>query len=75
LLYARRKGWPVDRVEARVRHERVDAGQGAGKSDVISVELLLGGNLTSEQEARLRQVADRCPVHRALTGQVTITRA
>ncbi len=73
MLYARRKGWAVGRVEARVRHERVDAEQGAGKSDVISLELLLGGALAPEQDQRLREVADRCPVHKALTGRVVIT--
>ncbi|MFQ5898999.1 MAG: OsmC family protein [Candidatus Methylomirabilia bacterium] len=81
MLYARRKGWTVDRVEARLRHERVEAARvpGArrlsGEVDSIALELFLSGDLTAEQAQRLRQIADRCPVHRALAGEVVISHA
>lgn len=67
MLYVRRKGWAVDRMEARVRREKVPS-----KPDTIRLELILGGALTSEQEQPLHEIANRCPVHRALTGQVEI---
>ncbi|MBI4561028.1 MAG: OsmC family protein [Candidatus Rokubacteria bacterium] len=79
MLYARRRGWTLDRIEARVQHEKIRPGGSepgelaGGKRDTIALELLLGGDLTSEQEQRLREIVDRCPVHRALTGQVVIT--
>ncbi len=65
----------MDRITARVSHARIDRSAQAseGKTDSIRLELLVGGDLTPEQERRLREVADRCPVHRALTGQVLIT--
>jgi uncharacterized OsmC-like protein len=55
----------------------VDEGEGeetnvARPVSVTLLELLLGGDLTAEQESRLRKVADRCPVHRALKGEVEI---
>jgi putative redox protein len=63
LLYARRKGWTVDRVEVKLAYAKPR----------IELELILGGDLTAEQESRLREVADRCPVHRALKGEVEIS--
>lgn len=67
-LYAERKGWPVDRIETRVTR---DAGE--GKVSSIDLELLLGGDLSNEQRQRLAEIASRCPIHRTLTGVVTIT--
>jgi len=77
-LYARRKEWPLDRVEVHLRHEKIHAEDCAecetreGKVDRIELELLLGGPLTPEQEARLREIAAKCPVHRSLTSEVVI---
>ena len=78
MLYARRKGWTLDRIEAQVSRAKIDAadptaGPAVGKTDTIQLELILGGDLTPEQERRLREVADRCPVHKALAGQTAIT--
>jgi len=56
----------VDRAEVKLRHERRDG------VDHVTLELLLGGDLSPEQESRLREIADRCPVHRALTGDIVI---
>jgi len=78
LLYARRKGWRLDRVEVRLRHAKIHAEECAecetreGKVDRIELELLLGGDLTGEQEARIREIALKCPVHRTLTSEVVI---
>jgi putative redox protein len=67
-LYAERKGWPLDRIETRLTR---DAGE--GRITNIELELLLGGDLSDEQRARLAEIASRCPVHRTLTEGVTIT--
>jgi putative redox protein len=32
----------------------------------------LAGDLDSEKRARLLEIADRCPVHRTLTGEIRI---
>ncbi len=63
----------MDRVEVKLRHERRDGPK--GKVDHVSLALLLGGDLTSEQQQRLLEIADRCPVHRALTGEIVISHA
>ena len=61
----------MDRVEVKLRHERRDSPK--GKVDHVSLELLLGGDLSAEQVSRLSEIADRCPVHRALTGEIVIS--
>jgi putative redox protein len=43
-----------------------------GKIDSIAREITLGGALTEEQQARLLQLADRCPSHRTLTSEINI---
>jgi len=67
-LYAERKGWRLDRIEARATRD-----PGEGKINSIELELLLGGDLSDEQRRRLAEIALRCPVHRSLTEGVTIT--
>ena len=44
-----------------------------GKVDHVSLELSLGGDVSAEEVSRLSEIADRCPVHRALTGEIVIT--
>ncbi len=61
-LYANRKGWPLDRVRVEVRHNR------KGARDVFETGLLLEGALDETQRARLKEIAERCPVHLTLTG-------
>ena len=69
-LYARRKQWPLDRIEARLNRQPPQ-----GKIATIALELMLGGDLDEEQKRRLLQIAERCPVHRTLTESVQITHA
>ena len=38
----------------------------------IDVELSLIGELSPEQRERLREISDRCPVHRTLTSEIKI---
>ena len=78
LLYARRKQWPLQGVEVRLRHARVHAQDCAdcetkdGMLDRIERELALEGELSPEQRERLLQIAERCPVHRTLTSEIRI---
>jgi len=77
-LYARRKGWLLREVTVRLRHSRVhaedcaDCETKAGMLDVIEREISLSGELSEEQRAGLRVIADRCPVHRTLTSEIKI---
>ena len=77
-LYARRKQWPLDDVEVRLWHSRVhaqdcrDCDTKEGMLDVIESEISLHGELSAEQRNRLREIAERCPVHRTLTSEIKI---
>lgn len=77
-MYARQKGWPVAGVSVRLRHQKVHAEDCANCEaptayvDLIEKEVEITGDLSAEQRARLLEIADRCPVHRTLTGQVRI---
>jgi putative redox protein len=78
-MYARRKGWPLDGVSVDVRHGKVHAEDCAeceereGKIDRFERLLRLEGDLSSDQRARLMEIADKCPVHRTLEAKAVIT--
>lgn len=79
MLYARRKGWPVERVTVRLRHKRLHARDCAecetkGDSFVHRIERAvdIAGELTDEQRARLQEIAHKCPVHRTLTSEIVV---
>ncbi len=40
--------------------------------DRIESEIALSGPLSEAQRARLLEIAERCPVHRTLTSEVSI---
>jgi uncharacterized OsmC-like protein len=77
-MYARRKGWALDSVTVRLRHNKIHAEDCAdcetrvGLLDRIEREIQFSGALDSEQRAKLLEVADKCPVHRTLTSEVDI---
>ncbi|HET6385406.1 MAG TPA: OsmC family protein [Armatimonadota bacterium] len=77
-MYARRKGWDLQRVDVELNHEKdyardcVDCPEKNVKLDRITVRLRFTGNLDDDQRRRLREIAGRCPVHRTLTGQIEI---
>jgi putative redox protein len=79
LLYARRKGWPLEQVEVRLRHQRIHAEDCAdcetkeGWLDAIEKEIVVAGDLTSDQQDRLAEIAHRCPVNQTLLREVKIT--
>lgn len=76
--YANRKGYALEDVQVRLRHERLHAQDCAGcdgkegKVERITRELFVRGSLSEEQRADLLRIADRCPVHRTLEGAPVI---
>ncbi len=79
LMYARRKGWPLEQVEVWLTHSKehvVDCKDGVeqpgGYLDQITREFVLVGDLTDDQRDRLAEIARRCPVHKTLSSPVTI---
>jgi putative redox protein len=77
-LYARRKHWPLERVDVRLTHARVhaedcaDCEGGRRRLERIERRITLTGPLSDEQKARLLEIAEKCPVHRTLTGEIDI---
>jgi len=78
-MYADRKEWPLEDVEARVRHSKVhcvdcgDTSKPNSRIDTFSRELVFDGALDDEQKQRLLEIADRCPVHRTLHSEIRVT--
>lgn len=77
-MYARRKGWPLERVTVRLRHARVHAEDCAAcetkdaRLTIIDREIVLEGSLGEDQRARLMEIASRCPIHLTLTSTIEI---
>lgn len=77
-LYARRKQLPLARVLVRLRHSRIHAEDCAdcetktGFIDRIEREIELEGELDPQQRQRLLEIANMCPVHRTLKGEISI---
>jgi uncharacterized OsmC-like protein len=77
-MYADRKGWPLESITVRLEHGRIHAKDceecetKSGRIDRIELELELEGPLDAEQRERLREIADRCPVHQTLDSETLI---
>lgn len=65
-MYAARKGWDLGQVEVDVQYAPAERGTPT-KFDLV---LRLPSDLPEEQVERLRVIAAKCPVHRALDGEV-----
>ncbi|WP_375434960.1 OsmC family protein [uncultured Hymenobacter sp.] len=68
-MYAARKQWPLQEVEAVVSFV-------LDERHVITLlewELHLHGELSPDQRQRLLKVSEQCPIHKTLAPAVTIT--
>jgi len=77
-MYAKRKGWPLQEAVVRLSHQKVhatdcrDCPDPGAKIDLIEREVELLGELDQEQRERLLEIAEHCPVHRTITGEVRV---
>lgn len=69
-MYARRKGWPLDKISVQV-----SAKKGEDGAFEIDRKIALEGVLTEEQQTQLRAIAEKCPVHKTLLGEIRIATA
>ncbi len=65
-MYAQRKGWPLEDIAVSIRH-----GQ-EGAAYVLHRTIRFSGALSAEETERLTDIANKCPVHKTLTGQMQI---
>lgn len=77
-MYADRKKLPLEHVRVILTHSRTHSDDCADpeaapcKIDLIERRIELGGDLTDEQRASLAAIADKCPVHRTLEGDIRV---
>lgn len=78
-MYAKRKKWELESVEVSLKIDKVYAkdceeseSHPDAKIDVIYTEIRFDGNLTEDQRLRLKEISERCPVHRTLTSETII---
>ena len=80
-MYASHKKIDLESATVRVRHGKVhakdckDCESSEGRIDQFERKLVLIGDLTQEQRQRMLEIADRCPVHRTLHGEVKVRTA
>jgi putative redox protein len=65
-MYAGRKGWALRDVRVQLNGATVDG------VFVIRRHLEIDGALDAAQRGRLHEIANRCPVHRILMGEVRV---
>ena len=81
-MYADRKEWPLEEVVVHLRHSKIhvadseadasDDRKPSAKIDQIEREIEVLGELDDTQRARLLEIANRCPVHRTLEGEIHV---
>jgi putative redox protein len=67
-MYADRKGWELGPVEVVV-----EMGYDGHVPNSFDVQLRLPAELDAEQRRRLLVIATRCPVHKVLAGEASVT--
>src|SRR5437870_5985807 len=65
-MYAARKGWDIGHVEVEVEYTPAER----GCPTKFELVMRLPEDVPEEQVERLRVIAAKCPVHRALEGEV-----
>ena len=75
-MYARRKKWPLEEVKVHVSYDRnhiedcQDCEDDKVGLETFLTELEMIGDLDEKQKQRIKEIADKCPVHRTLAGNL-----
>ena len=77
-MYAAHKKLDLESVTVRVKHGKIhaadcqDCESDTGRIDEFQRSISLRGNLSDAQTERILEIADRCPVHRTLEGEIKV---
>lgn len=77
-MYADRKQMPLKSISVKLSRRKIKAADcpdcrtTEGEVEEMSREITLTGDLDDASRKRLMEIADRCPVHRTLTGEIKI---
>jgi putative redox protein len=77
-MYSDRKDWPLEEIGVRLRHRKLTDSETRKKDgersvrDEISQTIELIGPLDDAQRERLLEIAQRCPIHRALASGIAM---
>lgn len=66
-LYAKRKAIPLEAIQITITHQEEPGLYQLRRG------IHLAGNLTEEQRADLLRIANKCPIHKVLSGQIALT--
>jgi putative redox protein len=72
-MYAERKDWSLEGVEVALDFN--PDGEPEAGTNVIRRRIALYGKLDEKQRERLLQVANACPIHKVLSGEIHIDSA
>ncbi|MBP5987567.1 MAG: OsmC family protein [Azonexus sp.] len=72
-MYAERKGLAVTRISVALSHDTVQI-DGVPRNR-IQRNITLEGDLSAEQRQRMLEIANKCPVHRALSQSIQVESA
>src|SRR5699024_4202174 len=67
-MYADRKGWNLEEAKVTVELER----NPETKITTFEKNISIKGNLDEEQRERIFKIAEKCPVHRIIHGELKI---
>jgi len=67
-MYIDRKQWAIDTIEVNVTIEKDDVHESTHFERTIT----LNGNITEEHKEKLLDIANHCPVHKALSKSIYI---
>jgi len=77
-MYADRKGIPLKQVRVHLSHHKIKAADcpdcvtKTGDVEEMIREITLEGDLDGPTREKLLEIANKCPVHRTLTGEIKI---
>lgn len=77
-MYATRKKWPVEQIKVNMIHKKIkaedceDCETEKGFVDIFERHIKVTGDLDREQQERMLEIANKCPVHRTLMGELKI---